>query len=63
MIPADDSVQRRLLAVHPGQIVAIEGYLVEAKAADGWRWSSSITRDDTGGGSCELIWVDRVRVD
>lgn len=63
MIPADDSVQRSLLAVHPGEVVEMDGYLVEARASDGWHWRSSLSRDDTGGGSCELIWVDRVGVE
>ena len=40
----------------------IEGWLVEARAADGWRWRSSLTRDDTGGGSCELVFVRDLQV-
>jgi hypothetical protein len=27
------------------------------KQADNWRWRSSLTRDDTGNGVCELIWI------
>jgi hypothetical protein len=37
--------------------VRIEGWLVEAVAPDGWRWRSSTTRDDSGNGACELIYV------
>lgn len=62
MIPADDAVERRLKAIRPGQTVRIEGWLVEARGADGWRWRSSLTRDDTGGGACELVFVRAVEL-
>jgi hypothetical protein len=57
MIPADGSVEKTLKAVRPGQIVSLSGYLVEAKAADGWRWRSSLSRTDTGRSACELVLV------
>ena len=60
MIPADDRVEAALKLVRPGQIVTVRGYLVEARAPDGWRWRSSMTREDTGAGACELIWVESV---
>lgn len=60
MIPADDHVEAALKSVRAGQIVTVRGYLVEARAPDGWRWRSSMTREDTGAGACELIWVESV---
>jgi hypothetical protein len=57
MIPATRDVERALKSVRPGQIVKIAGFLVEARAADGWTWRSSLSRDDTGAGACELVWV------
>lgn len=60
MIPADDAIARRLLAVQPGQIVALRGKLVRADGKDGWHWVSSLTRTDTGDGSCEVVWVESV---
>jgi hypothetical protein len=62
MIPADDGIARQLKALKPGQAVRLEGWLVEVRAADGWRWRSSLTRDDTGGGSCELVFVRELQV-
>lgn len=62
MIPVDASVERALKTVRVGQVVHIMGYLVEAKAADGWRWKSSLTRNDTGNGACELVLVKSVYV-
>jgi hypothetical protein len=57
MIPADSTIERRLKAVRPGHTVRIDGWLVEAQSSDGWRWRSSLTREDTGAGACELIFV------
>ena len=62
MIPADNQVEKTLKSVRPGQIVKITGYLIEAKAADGWRWKSSLTREDTGTGACELIFVKSLTI-
>ncbi len=62
MVPADDSIARVLKDARRGSIVKISGYLIEASAPDGFRWRSSLTRDDTGNGACELIWVERVEL-
>lgn len=60
LIPADDTVRRALFAVRTGQVVTLRGWLVAAQGADGFRWRSSLTRNDTGGGSCELMLVEGV---
>ncbi len=57
MIPADAQVARALREVRTDDRVRIRGWLVEAGAEDGWRWRSSLTRDDTGDGACELVYV------
>jgi hypothetical protein len=62
MIPATRSIERALKSMRPGQIVKLAGYLVEASAANGWRWRSSLTREDTGAGACELVWVTDLEV-
>jgi len=62
MIPADSSIKKALEAVRPGQVVSFSGYLVEAKASNGWHWRSSLTRNDTGNGACELVLVRSLSV-
>lgn len=57
MIPADAAAAAALRSVRAGDRVRIEGWLVEAVAGDGWRWRSSLSRDDTGDGACELVYV------
>jgi hypothetical protein len=60
MIPADKRVARELDKIRQGSIVRLRGQLVEAKRKDGFTWRSSLTRDDTGAGACELMLVDSI---
>lgn len=62
LIPATPAVERELKRAQVGNIVHLSGYLVEARASDGWRWVSSLTREDTGAGACELIWVEELEL-
>ena len=63
LVPADELVKKRLLNVSKGAVVRLSGYLINVRHSDGWTWRSSLTRDDTGGGSCELMWVTDVQVE
>ena len=63
IIPADAAVATALSRVETGQRVRIDGWLVEIAADDGWRWRSSLTRDDQGGGACELVYACSIVVD
>ena len=58
MVPSNASVARQLLSVRTGQIVELRGQLIQADGKDGWRWISSLSRTDTGEGSCEVVWVE-----
>ena len=57
MIPGNDAVAAALREVEAGERVRIDGWLVEVRAPDGWRWRSSLSREDTGAGACELVYV------
>lgn len=57
MIPASPTVAAALEDIEAGDAVRIDGWLVQVEARDGWRWRSSLTREDTGGGACELVYV------
>ncbi|MDE1894174.1 MAG: hypothetical protein KGJ96_01095 [Xanthomonadaceae bacterium] len=58
MIPADAGVSHQLEQVRVGQLIHIEGFLVDASRPGGWHWNTSMTRDDTGAGACELVYVE-----
>ena len=62
LIPANDSVANVIGKVRKGDIIEISGSLVNVISNDGWRWKSSQTRNDTGNGACELIWVESLHI-
>lgn len=62
IIPNNENVKKSLDKVYKGSLIDAKGYLVEIHAKDGWHWKSSLRRDDTGGGSCELFLVDELEV-
>ena len=62
LIPASEAVKRRLLEAKEGQVATLRGQLVRADGKDGWRWVSSLSRADTGDGSCEVVWVESARI-
>ena len=60
LIPANDAVADALSRVRPGHVIELRGQLVEARGADGFQWRSSLTREDSGNGACEIVFVERV---
>lgn len=59
IIPASADVQKFVCTVQPGQKISLKGWLVAVSGPDNWGWSSSLTRNDTGEGACEVFYVDR----
>jgi hypothetical protein len=63
LIAADNTVAKQIRNVRPGKIVNMRGYLVEVSGKDGFTWRSSLSREDSGGGACELMWVESFSVE
>ncbi len=62
LIPANRRIAETLATVQTGQRIRIDGWLVEAHSGDGWRWRSSLSRDDHGPGGCELVYVCAIAI-
>ena len=60
MIPANAAVAATLADVREGQRIRLSGQLVRVDGDDGFTWSSSLSREDTGNGACELIWIEQL---
>jgi hypothetical protein len=60
LIPVNAAIEKQIKDVRAGQVVHITGQLVEARSTDGWLWRSSLTRNDTGAGACEVIRVESI---
>ena len=63
MIPATDRIRSDLRRIRNGDVVRIEGFLVDVDRADGFRWRTSLTREDTGDGSCEIVYLERLYIE
>lgn len=62
LVPGNAGVERELARVRVGDIVVLEGLLVDLKRDDGGFARTSLRRDDSGAGACEIIWVERLGV-
>ena len=61
IIPGNDSVAAALKRIGKGDLLTMKGYLIEATREDGFTWTSSLSRTDTGNGACEVFWVESLR--
>ncbi len=61
MLPANAEVKEHLDALRVGELVELSGSLVGIQESGRWTWVSSLRRDDTGDGACEIFWVERVK--
>jgi hypothetical protein len=63
VIPQNALVARQLSRLRPGQVVTLSGELVDGVRDDG-RWiKTSLVRNDTGAGACEVMLVSDVTTD
>lgn len=63
MIPANAAVEKALSKAREGDFIRLRGHLVEATLPSGWRWTSSLTRSDSGANACELVFVESVAIE
>jgi len=60
VIPANEMVRAQLKHLRVGQVVRLRGTLVDGFRDDGAYVNTSLTRSDSGAGSCEIVLVDTV---
>ncbi len=65
MIPATSNLRKTLYSLKKNTIVEIEGFLVDVQGEYKRRkvyWNTSLTRTDSGNGSCEIIYVKKIKI-
>ena len=66
IIPATNDIKKQVLKIRRGDRVRLEGYLVDVSGQNdkgAWiEWDSSVTREDTGDGACEVFYVTKVEI-
>lgn len=61
IIASTEEVKKQLDDIIVGEIIYLQGYLVSVMSPkDGWHWKSSLSRNDTGNGACEVVWVENL---
>ena len=63
MVPAQKWIRKKLKGVRVGDIVRLRGRLVDIDHPSGWHWRTSLRRDDTGGGSCEIVYLEEIEIE
>ena len=63
MIPANKEVEKKLLSAQVDDIITLHGHLVHIRHKNGWKWTSSLSRSDTGKNACEVVWVEKITVE
>lgn len=66
IIPANENIRRAVKALRRKDRVLLKGFLVNLKGAPNGQtvtWNTSLSRTDTGNGSCELFYVCYVKID
>lgn len=63
IIPANENIEEIFDEVIRGNIISMEGYLVNIKSKESKRnWKTSTRRDDTGSGACEILWTNKIKI-
>lgn len=62
IVPGSAEVERQLERVRRGDLLDFEGLLVDLGRDDGGSARTSLRRDDSGAGACEIIWVERLSI-
>jgi hypothetical protein len=66
VIPADDNVYKAIKSIKKRGKVLLEGFLVNVrgryKGGNFW-WNSSLRRSDSGDGSCEVLYVKKIKIE
>lgn len=55
IVPDNELLKKKLSGLKAGDIVSLEGYLVDVKDDENQVWITSRVRDDSGDGACEIL--------
>jgi hypothetical protein len=57
LVPANSGIWRKLSGLRVGDVVKLDGMLVNLQNPESGTLATSLRRDDTGPGACEIIYV------
>lgn len=63
LAPADPWVREVMEEAREGDVVTLKGVLVDVDGPDRRYWRTSTSRKDSGGGACEIVWVESIELE
>ena len=63
ILPADRAVKAQLKRIRRGHVLRARGYLVDVEHESGFRWTTSLSREDSGQGACEIFYVEQLSLE
>lgn len=62
LVPATEALGEYLEHVRPGDLLELQGQLVDVAISGGRSAKTSLRRDDIGNGACEILWVRSAQI-
>lgn len=62
MVPSSSYVKKALKKIRKGDVVRLEGLLVDVDHDSGFHWRTSLSREDSGAGACEILYVEEIEI-
>ncbi len=62
LIPATDEIAQQLKQIKIGQVIYLEGRLVDVENPSGWNWKTSLSQTDTGKNSSEILYLTELNI-
>lgn len=59
IIPKDSKILMKLIQTHKEDYITLKGYLVVVHFPE-YNWKSSLSRNDSGNGACEIMYVEEI---
>ncbi len=62
LIPATEAISKQLKQLKIGNIIYVNGLLVDVSNPSGWHWKTSLSRTDTGKHSSEILYLTELEI-
>lgn len=60
LVSSNELIEKQIKKLRIGQLITMTGQLIKIESPEVGSWASSLTRDDSGAGACETMWVTSI---
>lgn len=62
LIPADNTIADIIKQIRIGQVLKLQGTLVDIERTMHWKWKTSLSRTDRGSGAAKILYVTEIEI-